>query len=478
MAFSKEIKIDALVSAARHCCVCHRYKGVKVEVHHIFPFSEGGTDEPDNAIVLCFDCHSDAGHYSSNHPRGTKFSPEELKSARDKWYLNVKLNKITYNDNFDYIYYRYLVCKSYSAIREICEGTLDGIPVYSPLFFQNGISNFQKYIVDFHHEDYRSSQIWGETFLTYKEYIKKYPDAHILDRTNNNLTPFFKAQRFPTHQELQQRVENKDLVTKLLLNSKISSEKISSVLAYDDACGNGGFQEIYRLRPIWTVYLAISNISNQYILLKSLLCDYENASGISFRPFLEKSNSNSKKIKLPSSSIPPNATVVIPVSTLLGPLDGGTPELFWQDSSDISTGEVQIVGHGDGSNIISKTAIIGPRIRPKSIQVEDLSKNEVECQIREFDLSNLYIIDRFWECGSCPHLFLETSYGKKYSGELFAKTPNEVQINSIQIPSDVNSCIVAELEHEMTHIIKVFVNNNLLYSNVVLNKNDQFKYSR
>nr|VFK42254.1 MAG: hypothetical protein BECKSD772F_GA0070984_111810 [Candidatus Kentron sp. SD]VFK48163.1 MAG: hypothetical protein BECKSD772E_GA0070983_11157 [Candidatus Kentron sp. SD]VFK77679.1 MAG: hypothetical protein BECKSD772D_GA0070982_10018 [Candidatus Kentron sp. SD] len=40
MGFSREIKERILVNTARHCCVCHRYKGVKVEVHHIEHKSE------------------------------------------------------------------------------------------------------------------------------------------------------------------------------------------------------------------------------------------------------------------------------------------------------------------------------------------------------------------------------------------------------------------------------------------------------
>jgi len=99
MAFNKEIKTKALVSAARHCCVCHRYKGVKVEVHHIVPIFKGGTDTEDNAIALCFDCHADAGHYNSKHPRGIKFSPEELRYARDVWYSNVKQKRIDITDD-------------------------------------------------------------------------------------------------------------------------------------------------------------------------------------------------------------------------------------------------------------------------------------------------------------------------------------------------------------------------------------------
>lgn len=55
MAFDKAVKEDALVAAARRCCVCTCFKGVLLEVHHIEPKSTGGGDDFDNAIPLCFD---------------------------------------------------------------------------------------------------------------------------------------------------------------------------------------------------------------------------------------------------------------------------------------------------------------------------------------------------------------------------------------------------------------------------------------
>lgn len=141
-------------------------------------------------------------------------------------------------------------------------------------------------------------------------------------------SPYFEAHRLPTHQELRQNVESKDFVSSLLLDAGISSEQISSVFAYDEACGDAGFQEIYRLRPLWTAYLAISNISKTHVSFKSLICEYEGNTGVNFRSFLKKIDSSNKEINLPRSPIPPKATVVIPVSTLLGPIDGETPESF------------------------------------------------------------------------------------------------------------------------------------------------------
>jgi len=72
MGFPATIRERALVASARHCCVCHRYKGINIEVHHIAPEASGGSNDFDNAVVLCFDCHADAGHYNAEHPRVCK----------------------------------------------------------------------------------------------------------------------------------------------------------------------------------------------------------------------------------------------------------------------------------------------------------------------------------------------------------------------------------------------------------------------
>jgi hypothetical protein len=86
MPFSRPVREEALVRSGRRCCVCHRWLGVKVEVHHIKQEADGGANTIENAIVLCFDCHADAGHYNPRHPRGTKYTPQELRKHRDSWW--------------------------------------------------------------------------------------------------------------------------------------------------------------------------------------------------------------------------------------------------------------------------------------------------------------------------------------------------------------------------------------------------------
>ncbi len=95
MAFSEKIKIKAMIVCGRCCCVCHKFCGNNMEVHHIKARADGGQDIYENAIPLCFDCHAEVRQYDPKHPKGIKFTEEELIIHRDEWYDKVKqgLNK-------------------------------------------------------------------------------------------------------------------------------------------------------------------------------------------------------------------------------------------------------------------------------------------------------------------------------------------------------------------------------------------------
>lgn len=89
MGFSPAVKAAALAAAGRHCCICHKFCGTKIECHHIVHESEGGPDTYDNCIPVCFDCHADMRSYDHKHPKGTKYSAAELRQHRDRWYTKV-----------------------------------------------------------------------------------------------------------------------------------------------------------------------------------------------------------------------------------------------------------------------------------------------------------------------------------------------------------------------------------------------------
>jgi hypothetical protein len=92
MPFAPDVKEDALVACGRCCCICHRFAGLKLEVHHIREESEGGPNTANNAIPLCFDCHADMRSYDHAHPKGNKYSESELRRHRDGWYGKVAGN--------------------------------------------------------------------------------------------------------------------------------------------------------------------------------------------------------------------------------------------------------------------------------------------------------------------------------------------------------------------------------------------------
>ena len=69
----------------RRCCICHRFCGTKMEIDHIYQKAYDGTNNIDNAIPVCFECHAEIHSYNSKHPRGRKFRPEELIEHKKQW---------------------------------------------------------------------------------------------------------------------------------------------------------------------------------------------------------------------------------------------------------------------------------------------------------------------------------------------------------------------------------------------------------
>ena len=61
-----------------------------MELHHAVQTAEGGADTLENCIPLCFECHADLRSYDHKHPKGTKYTPDELRRHRDNWYAKVK----------------------------------------------------------------------------------------------------------------------------------------------------------------------------------------------------------------------------------------------------------------------------------------------------------------------------------------------------------------------------------------------------
>ena len=60
MAYSEKVKNEIWEEANFHCanpnCSSSRLTG-QLDIHHIIPIEDGGTDDPENLILLCSNCH-------------------------------------------------------------------------------------------------------------------------------------------------------------------------------------------------------------------------------------------------------------------------------------------------------------------------------------------------------------------------------------------------------------------------------------
>ncbi|SUY48151.1 HNH endonuclease [Clostridium putrefaciens] len=104
MGFPKSIQDTVLVKCKRHCCLCGRNVGINIELHHIRQKADGGDDSEDNCIPLCFDCHASVKSYNKHHPKGHKYSENEIKQRREKFYediSNIITSMLLSNDDYN-----------------------------------------------------------------------------------------------------------------------------------------------------------------------------------------------------------------------------------------------------------------------------------------------------------------------------------------------------------------------------------------
>jgi hypothetical protein len=77
MAFSETLKNSVKRRSHFTCCWCREIRN-KVEVHHIKPQANGGSDTIDNAAPMCSNCHTLYG--------GNPELRKEIRARRDHWF--------------------------------------------------------------------------------------------------------------------------------------------------------------------------------------------------------------------------------------------------------------------------------------------------------------------------------------------------------------------------------------------------------
>jgi hypothetical protein len=451
MSFRQEIRRAALVASARHCCVCQRYKGVRVEVHHIVPEADGGPNTLDNAIVLCFDCHADAGHYNQRHPRGTKFSRAELRAAKEKWFGIVSEGGVDSRNEADLLYCRYLICRSVDILAEILAGDFKQIPVDNPVLVRNECSAYLSGLLDDEKAASSGDRFNGGSFANRDEYLRAHPDAVPTNRGSGRFS-FYELLRVPSRKELLDTwAAGRPLIEKLVSRGAEPAD-VSIVASFFQECGEDHYQEDLITRPPWGAFLAATNVSNAPLTLKRLVAVRPTTAEEGFRAFRSPDNP-ARELDLPAAPIQQGMTVVIPLGVVLGPLGTVEEETWSRTERDIDRrGPVQVVTHSGVRQASVSHATVGPFLWPQGIQMTR-SGRIVHQEMHELDLTNVYTLSRYWETGSCPHLFFALS-GRRlmYGGTLLAAGNCRTAVSRFVVPNGVDTAMIAELEDEVTHV--------------------------
>ena len=325
----------------------------------------------------------------------------------------------------------------------------------NPLLVRNSVYEFFATLAERHPHDHRPDCVWGDDFATKDEYSRTHSEVEVVDRSYLNGYPYFEALRTPSTEELCKRVGHSDCVTSLLLGAGVEAPEISRAFAYTEVCGGDRFQEVYRLRPLWAIFMAVTNVSRSLLCFDDVVAQFENVAGCSYRRFGERQQVASGRHSLPAIELQDGTTLVFPVATLLGPMSPEIVDAVQVERLDVSTGEVQTMSQPALSGLAEQVNQIGPAAWPTRVSLHGGQQHE----LHEFDMDRLYVIDRAWECGSCPFLFFRTVSGRKlYASQLFGSAEGTLQLDSVTIPEYVDRLYIVELEDEVTWLASIRIN--------------------
>lgn len=238
-------------------------------------------------------------------------------------------------------------------------------------------------------------------------------------------------------------------------------------------------KELFVFRNVWFSYLAVEN-SSHYPLILSELISVGKKIERNYMPFYETADEIEMTVTLPNTPLKPGETVLIPTAILACPFTD------WRDDYEIARKDVgddndysyYMLNHSLNENADnSEYMLFGSYMRPEELQYS-LMGQKYDCDIHEMDPNNLYTIDQYWDCGSCPHLFFQYDDERwHYEKELFPKNTGLDQNETFIINKGVKRVRIVELENEITFIKNVSVNNEKILANVEMINGDSFEFS-
>ncbi len=124
-------------------------------------------------------------------------------------------------------------------------------------------------------------------------------------------------------------------------------------------------------------------------------------------------------------------------------------------------------------DLVKNVRLFGPSIWPEGLQFYKNGSNLWQ-GIHEFNLENLYVLDRHWALGSCPHLFFvrDNTEQTEYLGEILGGVQNKTCVINFTTASSPGKLIIAELEYEKTYLQEISVDNKILARDITLSRGE------
>lgn len=312
---------------------------------------------------------------------------------------------------------------------------------------------------------------WGGWFRDKASYLQEHGDARLTDRTDGKFS-YFETARVPSRNELLQRFAPDDPLLRQLMEAGVAPEELCVALGYFEECGEAGFVELYRFRPLWGVFLAVTNMSNTTLFLRSMEGSFTSGGQVLFRPFEDTSLETAGVVDLPGAPLAPNMTAIIPVGIALAPLHHVVEDEWSSVETELERARIQLVRHTSIAPADRAAfRLLGPAWRPTRIrfEVQQLSRYQ---EVHALDLSNLYTVSRHWQMGSCPHLFLRSaSCGRlAYWRELFARQPCSDLEEFLFPPEGYDQVLIAELEDETTHVHRLRIGGRVILESLRIHR--------
>tara|TARA_R110002110_G_scaffold415854_1_gene658312 strand:+ start:44100 stop:45389 length:1290 start_codon:yes stop_codon:yes gene_type:complete len=359
----------------------------------------------------------------------------------------------------DIVYTRYILCKNADVIESLINGDMSIFPATKPLFTRNDVAEFASGLLP--SAGFGRLRNYRE-FTSREDYQRTHPDVRIHRQPGKiPLYPFFEASRTPSAAEIQEEISTHSPVAAVLSQAGIDASLIAEALLFHDVCGDDSIVESIRVRPLWMLFLVATNVGESHIRIRSISGEIESSDTTSYRDMNTRiEGSYSGEVTLPGMRLEPDASVIVPLATLIGPLEEAEFDQTWTENKDTPRGRVQRLRHGSMKDVRRNIGLVGPAIFPQSLVLEVSGKKAIQ-PLHEFDLSNMYLLDYYFEAGCCPHVFFADKAGAlSYAGQIWAYAPNLVQVHVLNVPEKVVSVLVAEIEDEVSYLQCVRVNGS------------------